>query len=58
MAVLIFPSADTQFVTLFLIVFRRFTRPHDVLSKLIEKYNFVSSRIRTDPLLSRYAHMK
>jgi hypothetical protein len=45
-------------VTLFLIVFRRFARPYQVLSKLIERYEFVSSRLPTDPLLSRFAHMK
>jgi hypothetical protein len=51
-------QTDDQMVTLFLIVFRRFARPYEVLSKLVERYEFVSSRLETDPLLSRFAHMK
>ncbi|SGY30509.1 BQ5605_C002g01159 [Microbotryum silenes-dioicae] len=49
---------DDNYVTLFLIVFRRFARPFDVLSKLIERFTYVAGRLRTDPLLSRFAQMK
>ncbi|SCV68796.1 BQ2448_917 [Microbotryum intermedium] len=49
---------DETYVTLFLIVFRRFARPFDVLSKLIERFKYVAGRLRTDPLLSRFAQMK
>ncbi|GAA6032824.1 hypothetical protein JCM8097_000814 [Rhodosporidiobolus ruineniae] len=49
---------DEQFVTLFLITFRRFARPYDVLEKLIERFEFVAGRHKTDPLLSRFGQMK
>lgn len=49
---------DDQYVTLFLIVFRRFARPYDVLVKLIERFDFVAGRLKTDPLLSRFAQQK
>ncbi|GAA5887683.1 hypothetical protein JCM6882_001495 [Rhodosporidiobolus microsporus] len=49
---------DEQFTTLFLITYRRFARPFDVLEKLIERFEFVASRHKTDPLLSRYGQMK
>lgn len=49
---------DEQYVTLFLIVYRRFARPFDVLNKLIERFEFVAGRLQTDPLLSRFAQMK
>lgn len=50
--------ADELYVNLFLIVYRRFARPHDVLTKLIERFDFVAGRLKTDPLLSRFAQMK
>lgn len=50
--------ADEQYVTLFLIVYRRFARPYDVLRKLVERFDFVAGRLKTDPLLSRFAQMK
>ncbi|BGP44775.1 hypothetical protein JCM10450v2_000589 [Rhodotorula kratochvilovae] len=49
---------DEQFVTLFLITFRRFARPYDVLEKLIERFDFVASKQKTDPLLCRFGQMK
>ncbi|GAA5995014.1 uncharacterized protein JCM10292_004489 [Rhodotorula paludigena] len=49
---------DEQFVTLFLITFRRFARPYDVLEKLIERFDFVASKHASDPLLSRFGQMK
>lgn len=49
---------DEQYVTLFLIVFRRFARPFDVLESLIGRFNFVQGRLKTDPLLSRFAQIK
>ncbi|GAA5861524.1 hypothetical protein JCM1840_005398 [Sporobolomyces johnsonii] len=49
---------DEQYVTLFLITYRRFARPYDVLEKLIERFEFVAGRLKTDPLLSRFAQMK
>ncbi|GAA5835240.1 hypothetical protein JCM11251_006655 [Rhodosporidiobolus azoricus] len=49
---------DEQFTTLFLITYRRFARPYDVLEKLIERFDFVASRHKTDPLLSRYGQLK
>ncbi|GAA6001903.1 hypothetical protein JCM10207_002371 [Rhodosporidiobolus poonsookiae] len=49
---------DETFVTLFLITYRRFARPYDVVEKLIERFEFVASRHKTDPLLSRYGQMK
>jgi hypothetical protein len=49
---------DDQFVTYFLIIFRRFARPYEVLSKLLERYDFVTTRLKSDPVLSRYAHMR
>ncbi|GAA5850229.1 hypothetical protein JCM8547_001051 [Rhodosporidiobolus lusitaniae] len=49
---------DEQFVTLFLITYRRFARPFDVLEKLIARFEFVASRHKTDPLLSRFGQMK
>lgn len=45
-------------MTLFLIVYRRFVRPYDVVSKLIQRFEFVAGRIKSDPLLSRFAQMK
>ncbi|KAK4699712.1 hypothetical protein P7C70_g6544, partial [Phenoliferia sp. Uapishka_3] len=50
--------ADEPYVTLFLIVYRRFVRPYDVVTKLIQRFEFVAGRIKTDPLLSRFAQMK
>ncbi|KAM0756403.1 ras GEF [Meredithblackwellia eburnea MCA 4105] len=49
---------DETYVTLFLIVYRRFVRPYDVVSKLIQRFEFVAGRLKTDPLLSRFAQMK
>lgn len=49
---------DEQFVTFFLIIFRRFARPFEVLSKLLERYDYVTTRLKSDPVLSRYAHMR
>lgn len=49
---------DEAYVTLFLIVYRRFVRPYDVVSKLIQRFEFVNGRLKTDPLLSRFAQMK
>ncbi|GAA6047337.1 hypothetical protein JCM3770_001894 [Rhodotorula araucariae] len=49
---------DEQFVTLFLITFRRFARPYDVVAKLIERFDFVASKHQTDPLLCRFGQMK
>ncbi|BGP12723.1 hypothetical protein JCM10213_008861 [Rhodosporidiobolus nylandii] len=49
---------DETFVTLFLITYRRFARPYDVLEKLIEQFEFIASRHKTDPLLSRFGQMK
>lgn len=54
----LFSLADEQYVTLFLIVYRRFARPFDVLTKLIERFEFVSDKTKTDPMLSRFAQMK
>ena len=45
-------------MTLFLIVYRRFARPFDVLTKLTGRFDFVSDKNKTDPLLSRFAQMK
>lgn len=50
--------ADEAFVAMFLIVYRRFARPGDVLAKLIERYEYISARLEVEPLLSRYAHMR
>ncbi|BGP04759.1 Ras guanine nucleotide exchange factor R [Rhodotorula toruloides] len=49
---------DEQFVTLFLITFRRFARPYDVLERLIERFDFVAQQQQTDPLLCRYGQMR
>ena len=49
---------DDAFVAMFLIVYRRFARPGDVLAKLIERYEYISARLEAEPLLSRYAHMR
>ncbi|KAK4058071.1 hypothetical protein OIO90_000810 [Microbotryomycetes sp. JL221] len=49
---------DEPFITIFLTVYRRFARPIDVLTKLVERFDFVAARSKTDPLLSRYAQMK
>ncbi|GAA5976797.1 hypothetical protein JCM11641_000874 [Rhodosporidiobolus odoratus] len=49
---------DDTFVTMFLITYRRFARPYDVLEKLIDRFEFVASRHKTDPLLSRFGQMK
>ena len=49
---------DEQFVLFFIIAFRRFARPSDVLSKLMERYGFVETRIESDPVLARYAQSK
>ena len=43
---------------MFLIVYRRFARPGEVLAKLIERYDYISARLEVEPLLSRYAHMR
>ncbi|GAA98387.1 uncharacterized protein L969DRAFT_46314 [Mixia osmundae IAM 14324] len=49
---------DEQQVVLFLIIYRRFAAPAHVLKKLIERYEFVSTRLKSDPVLSRYAHTR
>ncbi|GAA5834294.1 hypothetical protein JCM9279_004273 [Rhodotorula babjevae] len=49
---------DEQFVTLFLITFRRFARPYDVLEKLVERFHFVAGKMASDPLLCRFGQMK
>ncbi|GEM06325.1 RAS guanyl-releasing protein 1 [Rhodotorula toruloides] len=49
---------DEQFVTLFLITFRRFARPFDVLERLIEHFEVVAQQQQTDPLLCRYGQMR
>ncbi|GAA5949678.1 hypothetical protein JCM3765_002751 [Sporobolomyces pararoseus] len=49
---------DEAYVTLFLITYRRFARPFDVLEKLIERFEFVAQKLKSDPLLSRFAQMK
>ncbi|GAA5926467.1 hypothetical protein JCM3775_001026 [Rhodotorula graminis] len=49
---------DEQFVTLFLITFRQFARPHDVLEKLVERFHFVAGKMANDPLLCRFGQMK
>ena len=49
---------DEQFVLFLFIAFRRFARPSDVLSKLMERYGFVETRIESDPVLARYAQSK
>ncbi|KAG0150260.1 hypothetical protein CROQUDRAFT_88295 [Cronartium quercuum f. sp. fusiforme G11] len=49
---------ESSFVDQFLIVFRRFATPFDVLSALITRFEFVSYHLEDDPLLTRYAHMK
>ena len=50
--------ADEAYVTLFLITYRRFARPFDVLEKLVERFEFVAQKLKSDPLLSRFAQMK
>ena len=49
---------DETFCSLFLVVFRRFARPFEVLKTLVDRFNYVSSRLKSDPLLSRYTHMR
>ncbi|GAA5908125.1 uncharacterized protein JCM6883_004123 [Sporobolomyces salmoneus] len=49
---------DEAYVTLFLITYRRFARPFDVVEKLIERFEFVAQKLKSDPLLSRFAQMK
>ncbi|GAA5869990.1 hypothetical protein JCM16303_001864 [Sporobolomyces ruberrimus] len=49
---------DEAYVTLFLITYRRFARPFDVLDKLVERFEFVAQKLKSDPLLSRFAQMK
>ncbi|GAA6019171.1 hypothetical protein JCM11491_001401 [Sporobolomyces phaffii] len=49
---------DEAYVTLFLIAYRRFATPYDVLGKLIERFEFVAQKLKSDPLLSRFAQMK
>lgn len=49
---------EPSFVDHFLIVFRRFSTPFDVLSALINRFEFVSYHLEDDPLLTRYAQMK
>ncbi|GAA6063004.1 hypothetical protein JCM10212_002645 [Sporobolomyces blumeae] len=49
---------DEAYVTLFLITYRRFARPYDVLEKLVERFEFVARKLKSDPLLSRFAQMK
>ncbi|MBW0490071.1 hypothetical protein O181_029786 [Austropuccinia psidii MF-1] len=49
---------EPGFVDQFLIVFRRFSAPFDVLNALIARFEFVSDHLESDPLLTRYAHMK
>ncbi|GAA5922388.1 uncharacterized protein JCM15063_003286 [Sporobolomyces koalae] len=51
-------GSDEAYVTLFLITYRRFARPFDVLEKLIERFDFVAKKLKSDPLLSRFAQMK
>ncbi|KAH9825268.1 hypothetical protein DFH28DRAFT_1077640 [Melampsora americana] len=48
---------EPSFVDHFLIVFRRFSTPFDVLSALINRFEFVSYHLEDDPLLTRYAQM-
>lgn len=45
-------------MTTFLIVYRRFAQPYEVLVKLIERFDFVAGRLKSDPLLSRFAQQK
>jgi len=49
---------EPSFVDQFLIIFRRFATPFEVLSALIFRFEFVSQHIERDPLLGRYAHLK
>ncbi|KAI5476353.1 RAS guanyl-releasing protein 1 [Pseudohyphozyma bogoriensis] len=49
---------DETYVNTFLIVYRRFARPYDVVSKLIGRFDYVAAKLKTDPLLSRFAQMK
>ncbi|KAI7957144.1 hypothetical protein MJO28_004239 [Puccinia striiformis f. sp. tritici] len=49
---------EPSFVDQFLIVFRRFATPFEVLSALISRFEFVSAHIQRDPILGRYAHLK
>ncbi|KAM0793202.1 hypothetical protein ACM66B_000672 [Microbotryomycetes sp. NB124-2] len=49
---------DEQYIIVFLTVYRRFATPHEVLTKLVARFDFVGERSKTDPLLSRYAQMK
>ncbi|WAQ83192.1 hypothetical protein PtA15_3A561 [Puccinia triticina] len=49
---------EPSFVDQFLIIFRRFATPFEVLSALIFRFDFVSTHIDRDPILGRYAHLK
>ncbi|KAA1134878.1 hypothetical protein PGTUg99_010555 [Puccinia graminis f. sp. tritici] len=49
---------EPSFVDQFLIIFRRFATPFEVLSALISRFEFVSTHIERDPILGRYAHLK
>ncbi|CAH7674344.1 ras guanine nucleotide exchange factor domain-containing protein [Phakopsora pachyrhizi] len=49
---------EPSFVDQFIIIFRRFATPLDVLGALISRFEFVSAHLENDPLLTRYAHMK
>lgn len=53
-----YASPDQQYVNFFLIIYRRFARPYEVLCKLVERYDFVSAKLDSEPILAKYAHMK
>lgn len=53
-----FSSIDENFVNMFLIIYRRFARPYEVLAKLMQRYEYVEARVGSEPVLAKYAHMK
>ncbi|GAA5980630.1 hypothetical protein JCM10908_001715 [Rhodotorula pacifica] len=48
---------DDDFVNLFLITFRRFVTPSQVLQQLVDRFHFISEQ-RSETTLKRYGHLR
>lgn len=53
-----FDVLDESFVNMFLVIYRRFARPYEVLAKLVQRYEYVEAHAGSEPVLAKYAHMK
>jgi hypothetical protein len=49
---------DEVFVSNFIIIFRKFARPTEVLNRLLERYRFLDTRMETNNALAQFAQMR